>query len=71
MLLLLGIGGSMAEIGVDRFYGVLGRRPLVRQAGQRTQNAGLLPARAFELFHQHAWIGSVILVGLLLGFFRW
>lgn len=67
MLVLLGLAGWIAEISWI-FYGILAAVGLfcMKQIGEI--RGPVSPARAFELFHQHAWIGSVILVGLLLGF---
>jgi 4-hydroxybenzoate polyprenyltransferase len=69
MLVLLGIAGSMAGIGWS-FYGVLGLVGLWCGKQVNEIRRPLLPARAFELFQEHAWIGSTILVGFFLGFVR-
>jgi 4-hydroxybenzoate polyprenyltransferase len=67
MLVLLGIAGSMAGIGWS-FYGVLGVVALWCGKQVSEIKRPLLPARAFGLFQEHAWIGSAILVGFFLGF---
>lgn len=69
MLVLLGIAGSMTGIGWS-FYGVLGVVGLWFGKQVNEIRTPLLPARAFELFQEHAWIGSAILVGFFLGFVR-
>lgn len=69
MLVLLGIAGSMAGIGWS-FYSVLGVVALWCGKQVNEIRTPLLPARAFELFQEHAWIGSAILVGFFLGFVR-
>jgi 4-hydroxybenzoate polyprenyltransferase len=67
MLLLLGIAAEMAGIG-SIAYGVLAAVGVffVKQVGELRRPVS--PQRAFELFHQHAWAGTVVLCGLVLGF---
>jgi 4-hydroxybenzoate polyprenyltransferase len=67
MLLLLGIAGVVAGIGWS-FYGVLAIVGVWCGRQVNEIRKPVLPSRAFELFHQHAWIGLAILVGLLSGF---
>ena len=67
MLLLLGIGAGTVGIGWIA-YGVLTVVGIFFARQVNELRTPLSPARAFELFHQHAWIGTVILGGLLLGF---
>jgi 4-hydroxybenzoate polyprenyltransferase len=69
MLTLLGIAGWMAGIGWI-FYGLLAVVGLwcAKQVGEIRR--AIVPARAFILFKQHAWIGSAILLGFFLGFVR-
>ena len=69
MLALLGIAGSMA--GTDwSFYGVLGVVGLWCGKQVNEIRTPILPARAFELFQEHTWIGSAILMGFFVGFVR-
>ena len=67
MLLLLGIGSGMVGIGAIA-YGVLAAVGvfLAKQANELRKP--ISSARAFQLFQQHVWIGTVILCGLVLGF---
>ena len=67
MLLLLGIAAGMAEIGTIA-YGVLAAVGVffARQVSELRRPVS--PGRAFELFRQHAWAGTVVLCGLVLGF---
>jgi 4-hydroxybenzoate polyprenyltransferase len=67
MLLLLGIGAGTVGIGWIA-YGVLTVVGIFFARQVNELKTSVSPARAFELFHQHAWIGTVILGGLLLGF---
>ena len=69
MLALLGIAGSMAGIGWS-FYGLLGAVGFWCGKQVSEIRKPIVPARAFELFQQHTWIGSAILLGLFLGFVR-
>jgi 4-hydroxybenzoate polyprenyltransferase len=69
MLLLLGMAG--ATVGIGRIaYGMLGAVGIWFAKQVNEIRRPVSPARAFELFHQHAWVGSVILLGLILGFLR-
>jgi len=67
MLFLLGISAGTVGIG-GIAYGVLAAVGIwfAKQADELRRP--ISPARAFELFHQHAWIGTAILFGLVLGF---
>jgi 4-hydroxybenzoate polyprenyltransferase len=67
MLALLAIAGATLAIG-GIAYGVLAAVGVwfARQVNEIRKPVS--PARAFELFRQHAWIGTVVLGGLLLGF---
>ncbi len=67
MLFLLGIASEMVGIG-GIAYGVLTAVGIVFAKQVNELRAPVSPARAFALFHQHAWIGTAILGGLLLGF---
>jgi 4-hydroxybenzoate polyprenyltransferase len=67
MLALLGLAGSMAGIGWS-FYGVLGAVGLWCSKQVNEIRRPILPARAFELFQEHTWIGTTILAGFYLGF---
>jgi 4-hydroxybenzoate polyprenyltransferase len=67
MLALLGITGSMRGIGWT-FYGLLGVVGLWCGKQVSEIRKPVAPARAFELFHQHVWLGSAVLLGLVLGF---
>src|SRR5262245_16661702 len=67
MMLLLGIGAGMVGIG-GIAYGVLTAVGIVLAKQVHELRTPVSPARAFELFHQHAWIGTAILGGLTLGF---
>jgi 4-hydroxybenzoate polyprenyltransferase len=67
MLALLGIAGGMMGIGWI-YYGVLGIVGIWCAKQVKEIRTPVVPARAFELFHQHAWIGTAILIGLLGGF---
>jgi len=67
MLLLLGIGAGTT--GIDGIaYGVLTAVGIFLAKQVNELRTPVSSARAFELFHQHVWIGTVILGGLLLGF---
>jgi 4-hydroxybenzoate polyprenyltransferase len=67
MLLLLGIAAEMTGSGAIA-YGVLAAVGVffAKQVGELRRPVS--PQRAFELFHQHAWAGTVVLCGLVLGF---
>jgi 4-hydroxybenzoate polyprenyltransferase len=67
MLLLLGIGAGMMGIGVIA-YGVFAGVGLFFAKQVSELRSAVSPERAFELFHQHTWMGTAILCGLLLGF---
>jgi 4-hydroxybenzoate polyprenyltransferase len=67
MLGLLGIAGAIAGIGWA-YYGVLTVVGVWCGKQVNEIRTPVAAVRAFELFHQHAWIGSAILVGLLIGF---
>jgi 4-hydroxybenzoate polyprenyltransferase len=67
MLLLLGIGAGTTGIG-GIAYGVLTAVGIFLAIQVNELRTPVSSARAFELFHQHVWIGTVILGGLLLGF---
>ncbi|HKT36500.1 MAG TPA: 4-hydroxybenzoate octaprenyltransferase [Nitrospira sp.] len=67
MLFLLGIASQMVGIG-GITYAVLTAVGLFFAKQVNELRTPVSPARAFELFHQHVWIGTVILGGLLLGF---
>ena len=67
MLFLLGMAADMVGTGW-KAYGVLAAAGIffAKQVNELTKP--VTPARAFALFHQHVWIGTAILGGLLLGF---
>ena len=67
MLALLGIVGWIARTGWI-FYGVLTGAALYCVKQVLELRSPIEPARAFDMFREHAWLGSVILVGLLAGF---
>ena len=67
MLLLLGIGSGMMGIGAIT-YGVLAAVGVFLAKQVNELRNPISPERAFELFQQHVWIGTAILVGLILGF---
>ena len=67
MLVLLGIAAELVGIsGIA--YGVLTAVGIFCAKQVNELRAPVSPRRAFELFHQHAWIGTVILGGFVLGF---
>ncbi|HKY73434.1 MAG TPA: 4-hydroxybenzoate octaprenyltransferase [Nitrospira sp.] len=67
MLLLLGIGAGMVGIG-GTAYAVLTVVGIFFAKQVNELREPVVPARAFELFHQHVWAGMAILFGLVLGF---
>ena len=67
MLLLLGIGAEAVGIGVIA-YGVLLAAGIFFAKQVNELRTPISPVRAFELFHQHVWIGTAILGGFVLGF---
>jgi len=67
MLLLLGIAAGTVGVGRTA-YGMLAVVGLWFAKQVNELRRPVSPARAFELFRQHAWIGTVILGGFLLGF---
>lgn len=67
MLLLLGIAADMAGMGWIG-YGVLAVAGIFLAKQVNELRNPISPPRAFALFHQHVWIGTVILLGLILGF---
>jgi 4-hydroxybenzoate polyprenyltransferase len=67
MLILLGIAGWMAEIGWI-FYGVLAAGGLYGVKQVVELKSPVEPARAFRMFHEHVWLGSAVLIGLIAGF---
>jgi len=67
MLLLLGIGSGMMGIGAIA-YGVLAAVGVFLAKQVNELRKPISSERAFELFQQHVWIGTVILAGLIMGF---
>jgi len=67
MLMLLGIAGWIAEIGWI-FYGVLAAGGLYGVKQVVELKSPVEPARAFRMFHEHVWLGSAVLIGLIAGF---
>jgi 4-hydroxybenzoate polyprenyltransferase len=67
MLFLLGMAADMAGIGWMG-YGVLAVAGIFFAKQVNELRKPVSPVRAFALFHQHVWIGTVILLGLILGF---
>ena len=67
MLFLLGMAADMAGIGWMG-YGVLAVAGIFFAKQVNELRNPVSPARAFALFHQHVWIGTAILGGVLLGF---
>ena len=67
MLILLGIAGWIAEIGWI-FYGVLAAVGLYGVKQVVELKSPVEAARAFGMFHEHVWLGSAILIGLIAGF---
>lgn len=67
MLFLLGMAADMAGIGWMG-YGVLAVAGIFFAKQVNELRNPVSPERAFALFHQHVWIGTVILLGLILGF---
>ena len=67
MLFLLGVAADMAGIGRVG-YGVLAVAGIFFAKQVNELRKPVSPARAFALFHQHVWIGTAILLGLILGF---
>ncbi|HEY6084401.1 MAG TPA: 4-hydroxybenzoate octaprenyltransferase [Nitrospira sp.] len=67
MLMLLGLAGWATDIGWMH-YVVLAAMAVfcLRQAIELRET--ISASRAFHLFHQHVWIGSAILAGILAGF---
>jgi 4-hydroxybenzoate polyprenyltransferase len=66
-LLLLAIGAGMAGIGAVA-YGVLTAVGVFFAKQVSELKSSVSPQRAFELFRQHAWAGTVVLCGFVLGF---
>ena len=67
MLILLGIAGWIAEIGWI-YYGVLAAVGLYGVKQVVELKSPVEPARAFGMFHEHVWLGSAVLIGLIAGF---
>jgi 4-hydroxybenzoate polyprenyltransferase len=67
MLFLLGAAADIVGVGWMA-YGVLAAAGIYFAKQVNELRKPVTPARAFALFHEHVWIGTVILVGLLLGF---
>ena len=67
MMLLLGIAGWLAGIGRP-FYVVLAAVSLFYLRQALALRSPVTAAQAFHMFHQHAWIGTALLAGLLSGF---
>ena len=67
MLFLLGMAADMVGIGWMA-YGVLAAVGIFFAKQVNELRKPVSPARAFALFHQHVWIGTAILFGLILGF---
>ena len=67
MLMLLGIAGWITEIGWI-FYGVLAAVGLYSVKQVVELKSPVEPARAFGMFHEHVWLGSAVLIGLIGGF---
>lgn len=67
MLTLLGIAGWIAQIGWI-FYGVLAAVGLYCVKQVVELRSPVQPARAFNLFHEHVWLGSAILASLITGY---
>lgn len=67
MMLCLGAAGWLSGVGLA-FYGVLAASCGFASQQVRALRGPVSPTLAFSMFRQHAWIGSVILAGLWLGF---
>ena len=67
MLLLLGMATEMVGIG-GIAYGVLAGIGVLFAKQVYELRGPVSPARAFELFRQHAWMGTAILGGFLMGY---
>jgi 4-hydroxybenzoate polyprenyltransferase len=67
MLMLLSIAGWIAEIGWI-YYGVLAAVGLYGVKQVVELKSPVEPARAFGMFHEHVWLGSAVLIGLIAGF---
>jgi len=67
MLALLAIAAATVGVG-GIAYGVLAAVGVWFAKQVNEIRKPVSPARAFELFRQHAWIGTAILAGLVLGF---
>lgn len=67
MLVLLGTAAQSVGTGWTT-HGVLAGVAIVFTKQVNELRTPVSPARAFALFHQHVWIGTVILVGFVVGF---
>lgn len=67
MLTLLGLAGWTVRTGWI-FYGVLIAAGLYAGKQVKELRSPVDPGRAFNMFQEHVWLGSAILVGLLAGF---
>jgi 4-hydroxybenzoate polyprenyltransferase len=67
MLVLLGTAAQSVGTGWTT-HGVLAGAAIVFTKQVNELRTPVSPARAFALFHQHVWIGTVILVGFVVGF---
>ncbi|HEU4683826.1 MAG TPA: 4-hydroxybenzoate octaprenyltransferase [Nitrospira sp.] len=67
MVLLVGAAGWLSGTG-PICYGALSVVGALCVRQVRELRRSVNPLRAFELFHQHVWFGSVILGGLVAGF---
>jgi 4-hydroxybenzoate polyprenyltransferase len=67
MLMLVGTGGWLSGSGW-LLYWILAAVAVfcLKQVGELRKPVA--PPRAFQLFHQHVWVGSAILAGILAGF---
>ena len=67
MLVLLGTAAQSVGTGWTT-HGVLAGVAILYTKQVKELRTPVSPARAFALFHQHVWIGTVILVGFVVGF---
>jgi 4-hydroxybenzoate polyprenyltransferase len=67
MLISLGLAGWMAKIGWT-YYVALGAVALFCVKQSVELRRPVTSSRAFQLFHQHVWLGAGILAGMIAGF---
>jgi 4-hydroxybenzoate polyprenyltransferase len=66
MLLFLSLAGQVGQLGTE-YFGGLGLVAILLGYQVILLRSEVTPPQALALFKQHCWIGTIVLVGMLLG----